>query len=161
MRTSALPLLELIILTKDGLFLTAGSIVCCTYSSGFPGYGYLPAPTPGTAERHISAAAAAAAAAYYADYAAAAPTSHVPSAHAVSGVTRSEPSPMPLSNSPMHRDQYTQRTAAAGTTFYFFLMVKKPSTTKLSSGQKRTLKNEEGKKSGQNFPRWKNVSKIK
>lgn len=89
--------------------------MCCT--PGFPGYGYLPAPTPGTAERQISAAAAAAAAAYYADYAAAAPTSHVPSAHAVSGVTRSEPSPMPLSSSPMHRDQYTQRTAAAGTTY--------------------------------------------
>jgi RNA-binding protein Musashi len=85
---------------------------------GFPGYGYLPAPAPGAAERHhqlASAAAAAAAAAYYADYAAAAPPSHVAS-HVAAAVPRTDPSPtMSLSNSPMARDQYSGRTAAVVT----------------------------------------------
>lgn len=85
----------------------------CLYTSGFPGYGYLPAPAPGATDRLTAAAAAAAAAAYYADYAAAGPPSHMAN-HMAAAVPRSDPSPMPLSNSPMARDQYSQRTAAAG-----------------------------------------------
>ena len=78
------------------------------------------------ADRLTANAAAAAAAAYYAgDYGAmpgtaglAGPTASQLAAAATGAVsiTRSEPSPMPLSSSPMHRDQFTQRTAGqAGT----------------------------------------------
>ncbi len=93
--------------------------MCCVFPPclGFPGYGYLPTPTPGAAatDRHISAAAAAAAAAaYYADYAAAAPTAAHVTSHVASQVARSEASPMTISSSPLHRDQYSQRAAAAG-----------------------------------------------
>jgi len=73
------------------------------------------------ADRLTANAAAAAAAAYYAgDYGAMPGTAGLAGltasqlAAAATGavsITRSEPSPMPLSSSPMHRDQFTQRTA--------------------------------------------------
>uniref|UniRef100_T1J2Q0 Uncharacterized protein n=1 Tax=Strigamia maritima TaxID=126957 RepID=T1J2Q0_STRMM len=75
------------------------TVALCDSHSGFPGYGYFPSPAGG--ERHTSA--------YYADYVPAPPTSHV----ANISVQRSEPSPMPVNNSPMHREQYTQQRAAA------------------------------------------------
>ena len=79
---------------------------------GFPGYGYLPtAPTPG--ERLPAAAAA-----YYADFGAAAPA-HV-AGHVTSAVPRSEPSQLSITSSPLHRDQFTQRTTAGITSLAQF-----------------------------------------
>jgi len=90
---------------------------------GYPASGVLPTiqgagGMPG-AERLSATAAAAAAAAYYAaDYGAIQPggAGLTPSqlAAAATGavsIARSDPSPMPLSSSPMHRDQFTGRTA--------------------------------------------------
>ncbi|XP_046570741.1 RNA-binding protein Musashi homolog 2-like isoform X2 [Haliotis rubra] len=60
-------------------------------SPGFPGYGYLPVPaTPG--ERTTSPA-------IYADFGAG-----PPSQLTAAGIQRSEPSPIPISSSPIHRD---------------------------------------------------------
>ena len=82
-------------------------------AAGFPGYGYMPAPAPG--ERH-------AAAAYYADYGAPA-HSHVAASHVANAVAaRSEQSPMPISNSPMHRDQFS-RTAGTSPDLYIYIHI--------------------------------------
>ncbi|XP_046363576.1 RNA-binding protein Musashi homolog 2-like isoform X4 [Haliotis cracherodii] len=60
-------------------------------TTGFPGYGYLPVPaTPG--ERTTSPA-------IYADFGAG-----PPSQLTAAGIQRSEPSPIPISSSPIHRD---------------------------------------------------------
>ena len=98
----------------------------CPGIPGYPASGVLPtmqaaAGVPGS--ERISAAAAAAAAYYAADYGAIQPGTAglTPSqiAAAATGavsIARSDTSPMPLSSSPMHRDQFTHRTAGqAGT----------------------------------------------
>lgn len=88
-------------------------------AAGFPGYSIIPTPISAT-DRQLQQAAAA----YYADaYSPAAAASvnglsglngHV--ATTMSTVQRSEPSPMPITSSPMHRDQFSQqRTAGTGT----------------------------------------------
>ena len=118
-------------------------------TSGFPGaYGYLPAPMPG--DRHAAASAAAAAhaaaATYYADFAAAAPQANM--ASHVGGVPRSEPSPMPVSNSPMHREQYSQRTPTGISRFSCFsslLMEKKTKQTKSKKKKKAKKPNQKRK----------------
>ncbi|XP_013383430.1 RNA-binding protein Musashi homolog 2 isoform X3 [Lingula anatina] len=84
-----------------------------TASPGFPGYTFVPAPVnAATAATDRQAAAAAAAAAYYAEY------SPNPGSHQLAGtaVQRSEPSPMPITSSPMHRDHFTQQRTAG--TYY-------------------------------------------
>ena len=84
------------------------------FLSGFPGYGYLPAaPTPSAAgTERISAQAAYD---FYAAAAAAGAPAHMAGHGLAAGIAaRSEPSPMAISSSPLHRDQFSQR-AAAGT----------------------------------------------
>lgn len=71
---------------------------------GFPSFGYMPAPAP-PSERPPHASPA-----FYAatEIFGAAPGSHVTS-HVTAGVQRTEPSQLPVSSSPLHRD-FTQRT---------------------------------------------------
>ncbi|XP_023230496.1 RNA-binding protein Musashi homolog Rbp6-like isoform X3 [Centruroides vittatus] len=64
--------------------------------AGFPGYSYFPSPT--TADHQATA--------FYADAYTAAPAPPAAIASHVTNVTRSEPSPVPLTNPPVKRDHY-------------------------------------------------------
>ncbi|XP_014676780.1 PREDICTED: RNA-binding protein Musashi homolog Rbp6-like [Priapulus caudatus] len=72
--------------------------------AGFPGYaGYVATPT------HGDRAAAAAASAYYADYVAAAAAQAAAGGQMNHSLARNEPSPLPVSTSPLHRDYGVQQ----------------------------------------------------
>lgn len=83
--------------------------------AGFPGYaGYVATPT------HGDRAAAAAASAYYADYVAAAAQACAAAAGGQMNhsLARNEPSPLPVSTSPLHREYGVQQQRNQGNSLF-------------------------------------------
>ncbi len=89
------------------MFCPSLSPLGATTATAIPGYGYLPtASTAASADRLSVANAAAAAAGFYTDYAATSPGGVSLAAANAAAIPRSDPSPLPLSSSPL-----SQRTA--------------------------------------------------